>query len=86
MRQQLVCSQPARLASIEDGLRDVRGEMAEANEPREIGWAHAFLLGQCGKRHTVAADECGVEAARPDQQLDQPLTSSSAGLGVDQSR
>src|SRR6516162_3208286 len=72
VRQQLVRSQIARLAPVEDGLRDVRGKIAEADEPREIGWAHTLALGQCGKRHTVAADECGVEPAGPDQQLDQP--------------
>src|SRR6516225_5744715 len=72
VRQQLFRSQIARLAPIEDGLGDVRGEIAEADEPREIGWAHALLLGQCRKRHTVAADECGIEPARSDQQLDQP--------------
>jgi hypothetical protein len=30
-----------RLAAIEDDLGDVRGEIIEADEPREIGWAHA---------------------------------------------
>src|SRR5215467_15805372 len=64
MRQQLVRSQIARLAPVEDGLRDVRGEIAEADEPREIGWAHALTLDQCGKRHTVAVEEYGIEAAR----------------------
>ena len=34
-------------------------------------WAHAFLLGQCGKRDALAEDECGIEPARPEQQLDQ---------------
>jgi hypothetical protein len=29
-------------------------------------------LAKCGKRHAVAAHECSVEPARPDQQLDQP--------------
>src|SRR6516164_9180528 len=70
--QQLVCGQPARLAPLENGARDVRGEIAEADKPREIGWADAFLLGQCGKRYAVAAGEGGIEAARSDQQLDQP--------------
>ena len=65
--QQLVRSQPARLAPIENGSRDVRGEIAEADKPREIGWADAFLLGQCGKRYAVAAGEGGIEPARPDQ-------------------
>src|SRR6516162_5211826 len=72
VRQQLVRSQIARLAPVENGLRDVRSEIAEADEPREIGWAHALALGQCGKRHAVAVDECGIEPARPDHQLDQP--------------
>ena len=31
--QQLVCGQIARLAPVEDGLGDVRGEIAEADEP-----------------------------------------------------
>ena len=57
-------SQIARLVPVEDGLGDVRGEIAEADEPREIGWAHALAVGECRKRHTVAADECGVEPAR----------------------
>src|SRR5215472_5765608 len=72
MRQQLVRGQPTWLASVEDGLRDVRGEIAQTDEPREIGWAHALALDQCGKRHTVAVDKCGIEPARPDQELDQP--------------
>ena len=70
--QQLVCGQPARLAPVENGSRDVRGEIAEADKPCEIGWADAFLLGQCGKRYAVAAGEGGIEPVRPDQQLDQP--------------
>jgi hypothetical protein len=41
----LLSSQPARLASLEDGSRDIRGEIAEADEPGEIGSADAFLLG-----------------------------------------
>ena len=72
VRQQLTRSQTAGLAAVEDGLHDVRGEIAEADEPREIGWADALALGQCGERHIVAADECRIEPARSDQQLDQP--------------
>src|SRR5215469_7893739 len=44
VRQQLVRGQIARLAPIEDGLDDVRGEIAETHEPREIGSAHASRL------------------------------------------
>src|SRR6516162_9841529 len=71
MRQKLVCGQIARLTAVEDGLRDVRGGIVEADEPREIGWAHPFPLGQCGKRHAIAAEECGIELAPADQQLDE---------------
>jgi len=71
MRQQLVCGQIARLTAVEDGLGDVRGEIAEADEPREIGWAHAFPLGQGGKRHAIAVKECSIELTRPDQQPDE---------------
>ena len=53
-------------------MRDVRGEIAQADEAREIGWAHALALGERRKRRTVAADEGGIEPARSDQQLDQP--------------
>jgi hypothetical protein len=70
------CGQVGWLAPVENGLRDVRSEIAEADEPREVGWTDTFLLGQCGKRRPAAARECGVEAVRPDQQLDQ----SSVGL------
>ena len=45
---------------------------ATANEPCKIGWADALPLGECCKRHTLAADKSGVEPARLDQQLDQP--------------
>ena len=38
MRQQLFCGQIVRLTAVEDGLGDVRGEIAEADEPCEIGW------------------------------------------------
>src|SRR6516162_9462068 len=40
MRQQFVCGQIWRLTAVEDGFGDVRGEIAEAYEPREIGRAH----------------------------------------------
>src|SRR6516165_6175418 len=72
VRQQLVRSQIARLAPVENGLGDVRSKIVEADEPREIGRAHALALGQCGKRHAVAVEECGIEPARPDHQFDQP--------------
>ena len=62
----------ARLAPVEDSLGDAGGEIAEADKPREIRRANAFPLGECGKRHAVAAHECSVEPARPDHQLDQP--------------
>ena len=77
--EEFLCRQIARLAPVEDGLRDVRGEIAEANQPREIGRPHPFTLGQCGRRHPGVADEGGVEPARPDQQLDQPRVTFRCG-------
>ena len=47
-------------------MGDVRGEIAEADDPRNIGPADTFPLG----KH-VAADECRVEPARLEEQLDQ---------------
>src|SRR6516162_4599804 len=44
VRQQLVRGQIARRAPVENGLGDVRSEIAETDEPREIGWAHALAL------------------------------------------
>ena len=71
MREQLVCGQIGRLTTVEDGFGDIRGEIAEADEPREIGWAHPLPLGQCGKLLAITAHECGIEPARLDQQLDE---------------
>ena len=56
---------------VEDRLGDVRGEIAEADDPSEIGRAHAFPLGKRSKGNVAAADEGRVKPARPDQQLDQ---------------
>jgi len=52
VRQHLVRSQIARLAPVEDGLDDVRGEIAEAKEPREVRWAYAFPLDQFVRRQS----------------------------------
>ena len=64
--------QVARLAPVEDGFRNVRSEIAEADQPREIRRAHTFPLGDCGKRQAIGVNDFGVEPVRPDQQLDQP--------------
>ena len=53
-------------------MDDVRGEIAEANEPCKIGWADALPLGERRIRYTVAADKSGVELACLEQQLHQP--------------
>jgi hypothetical protein len=42
-----------RPAKLTMPLRDVRGEIAEADQPREIGWAHTLPLGQHGERHAI---------------------------------
>src|SRR6516162_2853512 len=44
VRQQFVCGQIARLASVENGLGDVRGEIAKADQSCEIGRAHPLPL------------------------------------------
>jgi len=82
MRQQLVCGQIERLTIIEDGFGDIRGEITEADEPREIGRAHSLPLDQCGKRHAIAVEECGIEPARPDQQLDEACIRFGCGKRV----
>jgi hypothetical protein len=43
VREQLLCRQIARLAPVENRLGDVRGEIAEADNPSEIGSAPALL-------------------------------------------
>ena len=48
--QQLGSGQIAWLAAVENGLDDVRGEIAEANEPCKIRWADALPLGECDGR------------------------------------
>src|SRR5690349_21669832 len=70
------------LTAVEDGLRDVGGEIAEADQPREIRPAHALLLGQCRKGSAGAADEGGVETMRPDQQLDQARVGFGYGTRI----
>ena len=57
-------------ASLETEAYFPRGLSGKSSELRFR--AHTLPLGQCGKRLAVAADECGVEAACPDQQFDQP--------------
>src|SRR5215831_20623846 len=78
VRQQLVRGQIARLAPIEDGLGDVRGEIAEADEPREIGWAHAARL-------TSAANDTpslSTSVALNRRALISSLISRASGLAV----
>jgi hypothetical protein len=53
--EELVCRQIARLLPIEDRLGDIRREIAEADEPREIGPADTFALGKCRPRRLRAA-------------------------------
>ena len=60
-----------RLPPIEDRLGDIRREIAEADEPREIGPADPFPLGEYSKRNAFALGECRVEPARSEEQPDQ---------------
>ena len=71
-RQSLLSGGPcvfARLPPIEDRLGDIRRQIAEADEPHEIG-ALPLPLGKCSKRDAFAIGECRVEPARPEQQRD----------------
>ena len=64
-RSRLVSGQIGRLTAVDDGFGDVRGEIAEADDPCEIGRAHPLPLGECGKRHAVAkAAECAHQVKR----------------------
>src|ERR1700730_6554450 len=56
---------------VEDLLGDIRREIAEAQEPREIGPADPFPPGECGKGSAFALGEWRVEPARPEEQPDQ---------------
>ena len=65
VREQLHCRQIARLASFENRLGDVRGEITEADNPSEIGSAHSFAQSQRSKGDVLALDERRVEPTGP---------------------
>ena len=64
MLEELLWRQIARLPPIEDRLGDIRREIAEADEAREVGSADTFPLGECSKGDAFALGECRVEPAR----------------------
>ena len=70
MLEELLCRQIARLPPIEDGLCDIRREIAEGDQPSEIGPADTFPLGECRRGNAFTFGECRVEPARPEEQLD----------------
>src|SRR5258707_3937933 len=78
VRQQLVCVQITRLASVEDRFGDLRGEIAEADEPCEIGRAHPFPLGQSGN----GTPSLSRSVALNRRALISSLTSRASGLAV----
>ena len=63
-------------------------EAPSRNVPSCVGrvrmsiWSAPTLLGQCRKGHAEAADECSMEAMRPDQQLDQPRVGFGDGRRI----
>ena len=59
------------VAAIEDRLGDIRCQIAEADEPSEIGPADTFPLGEYSKGDIFALGEGRVEPARSEQELDQ---------------
>jgi hypothetical protein len=58
--EELLCRQIGWLPPIKDGLGDIRREIAEADEPREIGAADTFPLGEYSKGDAFAVGECHV--------------------------
>src|ERR1700730_13944272 len=87
MLEELLCRQIGRLPPIEDRLGDIRREIAEADEPREIGPADPFPVGECGKRNTFALGECRVEAAgaRVGWKQGNNLINRASGLATNES-
>jgi len=73
VREELLWRQIARLPPIEDRLGDIRREIAEADEPREIGPANLLPLGDCSKGDAFAVGECRVEPVRPEEQPDETI-------------
>lgn len=69
--EELLRRQIARLAPFEDRLGDVGGEIAETDNPVEIGSAHSLAQSKRSKGEALAVDECRVEPMCPDEQLDQ---------------
>src|SRR5439155_15634746 len=63
---------------IEDRLGDIRREIAETDEAREVGPANTFPLGECSKGDTFALGECRVEPAR----LRSSFTNRAFGFAV----
>ena len=69
VREELFGGQITRLAPFENGLSDVRGEIAEADDPSEIGSAHPFMQSKRGKGDAVALHQGRLEPARPEHRL-----------------
>src|SRR5215471_10361263 len=98
MRQQLIWAEISWLAPVEDGLRDVRREVAEANNPREIGWAHVFPIDEALRSKSNAAADGVASAAvgqfppAADDRIDikrielQPVAAPADALGRDHRR
>jgi hypothetical protein len=62
--EELLWRQTARLLPIEDRLGDIRREIAEADEPGEVGPANTFPLGECSNDDAFALGECRVEVSK----------------------
>jgi hypothetical protein len=71
----LIHAVAATPANVADST--VSPELLHGHEIR----ADAFLLGQCGKRHAIAAGGGGIELARPDQHLNQRHVGSGEATG-----
>ena len=63
MIEELLWRQIARLLPIEYSLSDIRREIAETDEAREVGPADTFPLGECSKGDAFALGECRAPMA-----------------------
>ena len=66
MLEEFFWRQIARLPPIEDRLGNIRREIAEADEAREVGRTDTLPLGECSKGDAFALGQCRIEPARPE--------------------
>ena len=78
MREEFLWRQIARLLPIEDRLGNIRREIAEADEAREVGPADTFPLGECSKGDAFALGEAALNR----RALRSSFTNRALGFAV----